>query len=308
MTSAAASPVDLHVHSLVSDGRDSPSDVIARASRRGVEVLAFADHSVVTWSEGLRSIAAAAGVCLAPAAMEVSCFQGSRKHHILIYGSASLNPELVALSTRPLIWKNQQYQRVIESLRARGAALLDLSEMLGASPAESDPLSIPRRMGSRTLVATNLAASAGIDFDAAYRCVRAEMEQGKPEGNRSQRLAATHLPALEVLKLADRTGAFSALAHPLWEAHRDDFELGLLLDDIELFAGHGLDGLETRSYHHPEADERAELRAALDRHDLLRVGGSDYHGNGRTDLGCNGLSREEWAHLVAAIGELVPTI
>ena len=40
--------IDLHTHSSVSDGTDSPTELVAAAAAAGVDVLALADHDTVS--------------------------------------------------------------------------------------------------------------------------------------------------------------------------------------------------------------------------------------------------------------------
>ena len=63
--------IDLHVHSSASDGTDAPAEVIRRAARAGLDVVALTDHDT---QAGLAEAQAAlpAGLTLVPG-MELSC-------------------------------------------------------------------------------------------------------------------------------------------------------------------------------------------------------------------------------------------
>jgi len=56
--------VDLHCHSTVSDGWLAPGDVVRRAARNGVEVLALTDHDEVSGIDEARAVAAVEGLRL----------------------------------------------------------------------------------------------------------------------------------------------------------------------------------------------------------------------------------------------------
>ena len=56
--------LDLHSHSIFSDGTLAPEDLVARAARRGVEVLALTDHDGTGGLAAARATAAAYGVRL----------------------------------------------------------------------------------------------------------------------------------------------------------------------------------------------------------------------------------------------------
>ena len=42
---------DLHVHSVFSDGRDTPRDIVISAIEKGVKTLGFSDHSYTEFDE-----------------------------------------------------------------------------------------------------------------------------------------------------------------------------------------------------------------------------------------------------------------
>ena len=50
--------IDLHAHSNASDGTDTPGELIEKASRRGIDVIALTDHDTTAgWSEARESFA-----------------------------------------------------------------------------------------------------------------------------------------------------------------------------------------------------------------------------------------------------------
>ena len=73
---------DLHVHSSASDGTDPPAEVMRRAARAGLDVVALTDHDTVAGHAEAR--AAAGPVTLLPG-MELSCRLDGRSLHLLAY-------------------------------------------------------------------------------------------------------------------------------------------------------------------------------------------------------------------------------
>ncbi|MBV9577729.1 MAG: PHP domain-containing protein, partial [Chloroflexi bacterium] len=49
--------IDLHVHTTASDGRLSPTDVVAAAAERGLDAIAITDHDVLSGIEEARAAA-----------------------------------------------------------------------------------------------------------------------------------------------------------------------------------------------------------------------------------------------------------
>src|SRR3972149_9228862 len=65
--SAAGYPIDLHTHSLRSDGAYEPGEVVRRAAARGVRILALSDHDTLAGVADAPGAGAALGVRIIPA-------------------------------------------------------------------------------------------------------------------------------------------------------------------------------------------------------------------------------------------------
>lgn len=76
------SPIDLHCHSLESDGELSPTEVVERAKANGVEILSLTDHDTISgWSEA-HEAAQRERISLI-SGIEFSCEWQGRTIHIL---------------------------------------------------------------------------------------------------------------------------------------------------------------------------------------------------------------------------------
>src|SRR6201989_782474 len=84
---------DLHVHSTASDGTDPPAEVMRRAARAGLDVVALTDHDTV--GGAAEACTAAGPVTLLPG-MELSCRLDGRSLHMLAYLFDPDRPELAA--------------------------------------------------------------------------------------------------------------------------------------------------------------------------------------------------------------------
>lgn len=73
---------DLHTHTVASDGTLTPTELVARASAAGIEVLAVTDHDTVDGLAEASVAAAAAGITLVPGA-ELSVTWGGRTIHVV---------------------------------------------------------------------------------------------------------------------------------------------------------------------------------------------------------------------------------
>src|SRR5690625_2707355 len=86
--------IDLHSHSSVSDGTDTPAEVIDQAVAAGLDVLALTDHDTVG---GLEEAAEhlPPGLTLVPG-MELSCAYAGSSVHLVSYLFDPEDPELLA--------------------------------------------------------------------------------------------------------------------------------------------------------------------------------------------------------------------
>src|SRR3970282_504428 len=84
-TTSAASPmrrVDLHTHSLQSDGTLAPAELVTRAHAAGVDVLALTDHDVTDGIAEAQSTANQLGITLI-AGVEISVTWLNQTLHIV---------------------------------------------------------------------------------------------------------------------------------------------------------------------------------------------------------------------------------
>lgn len=76
--------IDLHMHSTVSDGTDSPVRIVEKAKRAGIRTFSLTDHDSIDGAEYLMEYSPD-GVTFIPG-VEFSCYMDSGKCHILGYG------------------------------------------------------------------------------------------------------------------------------------------------------------------------------------------------------------------------------
>src|SRR4051812_27391298 len=88
-------PIDLHTHSSVSDGTQTPGELVREAAALGLGAVALTDHdSTAGWAEA-SAAALDAGIRLVPG-MELSTRVEWASVHILGYLLDPANPELAA--------------------------------------------------------------------------------------------------------------------------------------------------------------------------------------------------------------------
>ena len=268
---------DLHVHSNASDGSDPPAEVMRRAARAGLDVVALTDHDTVA---GHTEAAAAAGPVTLLPGMELSCRLNGRSLHLLAYMFDPDQPELAAELTRI---------RDDRVLRAR--AMVDKLAGLGVDVSWEQVAAI----AGQAVVGRPHIARAMADSGAIASPREAFTRDWIADGGRAYvgRYALDPVRAIDLVRAA---GGVTALAHP--RAGRDTWVTN---EQITRLAAAGLAGLEV---FHPDQSEAERARLIALAHDLAlaTTGGSDDHGS-LTDyrLGCETTSGEAYQDLLSLV-------
>ena len=272
MSDAAASgsvdrgEVDLHLHSTASDGTETPTEVVERAARRGLAGLSLTDHDTV---DGLEEAARAAeehGLRFLPGS-ELSANEPGSSIHILAYG---FDPEHAGFRDFLEGWREARAERaeeIVLRLRREG---LDLTMEHVRKQAGGDILT--RAHLGRALEAEGLVPDQKTAF-GRY------LSRGQPGF-----VEKPPLRPKEVCERVHEAGGVTLIAHP-GHSHT--------ADDIRRWVDDGIDGVEV--LHPANSPEVRRLMDALaDELDLLRSGGSDWHGpeDHRPDLGTEGVPVE----------------
>jgi predicted metal-dependent phosphoesterase TrpH len=268
---------DLHVHSTASDGTDPPAEVMRRAARAGLDVVALTDHDTVAGHA--EALAAAVPVTLLPG-MELSCRLDGRSLHMLAYLFDADQPELAAELTRI---------RDDRVLRAR--AMVDKLVGLGVDVSWEQVAAI----AGQAVVGRPHIARAMADSGAIASPREAFTRDWIADGGRAY-VGRYALDPVRAIGLVRAAGGVTALAHP--RAGRDTWVTN---EQITRLAAVGLAGLEV---FHPDQSgaERARLIAVAHDLALVTTGGSDDHGS-LTDyrLGCEITPWEAYQDLLSRV-------
>jgi predicted metal-dependent phosphoesterase TrpH len=245
---------DLHVHSSASDGTDPPAEVMRRAARAVLDVVALTDHDTVAGHAEAR--AAAGPVTLLPG-MELSCRLDGRSLHLLAYLFDPDQPGLAA-----------ELARIRDDRVLRARAMVDKLADLGVDISWEQVAAIAgEAVVGRPHIARAMAASGAI---AAPR--EAFTRDWIADGGRAY-VGRYALDPARAIGLVRAAGGVAVLAHP--RAGRDTWVSD---EQITRLAAAGLAGLEV---FHPDqsAAERARLLALAHDLGLVATGGSDDHGS-----------------------------
>jgi hypothetical protein len=258
--------IDLHAHSTVSDGTDSPAGLVAAAAAAGVGVLALTDHDTTGgWDEaaaalpaGMRLVRGAEFSCTSPCGRE-----GERdvSVHLLGYLFDPAHPAIVAEQER---LRGERYARLVgmtERMAADGYPV-DVDAVFAHLP---EGASAGRPHLARALVAAGVVGSV----DQAF----AELLF---TGSRYY-VPKADTPVRAAVEMVTAAGGVAVFAHALARRRGRVVEPSVI---VELAAA-GLAGVEVDHPDHAPED-RALLRDLAAEHGLLATGSSDYHGTNKT--------------------------
>lgn len=264
--------IDLHTHSAVSDGTDTPTRLVLNAVTAGLDVIGLTDHDTFDGVAEAVEAAKRVGIKVMPG-MEMSTEVQGHSVHLLVYGADPYHLPLVEELARIRVGRTGRLAKMADKLTALGypITLEDISTAAGSAPSVGRP-HVADAMVAKGYVATRDEAFAKF------------LDQNGPG------YVSRYAPSLEdAIDLAHDARGIAILAHP-WG--RDGLEV-LPAEYLQrLVNQHSLEGIEVDHQDH----DRAKRELLFDmgaRMGLLRTGGSDYHGAGKVDhaLGCN-LTRE----------------
>ena len=256
--------IDLHTHSIRSDGTDTPAELMTKAAAAGLDVIALTDHDTTAgWQEATEALPA--GLRLVPG-VELSCIAHNAQServsiHLLAY--------LFDPASQPLV-KEQQRLRMARKQRLRKMADMMADDGLPIDPDEvmagfAENTSAGRPHLGAALIRAGLVDSMDEAFSRFF-------------GSKGKYYVPSPNIAIEsAIDLIKQAGGVTVLAHPFAQAR------GKILDAdmIAKLAEHGLAGVEVDHYQHDQ-QARAQLRGLAKELSLIVTGSSDYHGRNKT--------------------------
>jgi len=269
--------IDLHTHSSVSDGTETPTQLVRAAVEAGLTAVALTDHDSTAGWEEAATAARGTGLTVIPG-MELSTNFGPASVHMLAYLFDPNNAQIVTETARIRDGRLHRAERIVN--RIAEDYLLTWDDVLAQS---IDGGTIGRPHIADALVARGHVANRSAAFESILHW---------RSGYYEKYYAPSPLRGVEMVVGA---GGVPVLAHPATHGREhmiDEKSLGTLVDA-------GLFGLEV---HHrdntPDGKERLlELAAKFG---LEITGSSDYHGLGKPNrLAENTTSPEVLERLIA---------
>ena len=262
-TPPSPSTVDLHTHTLRSDGLLTPAELVGAAAAAGVRLLAITDHDTLAGVRELRRGTLPAGLELV-AGIEINTVVEHREHvmegevHVLGLGVDPDDDALEAALSRQRDARRVRFDRMVGKLRDQG---VPIDAALEGLPATTDEDALGRPRLARALIKCGYATSVEDAF-------RQHLSRGRPAYVPRQGLGPR-----EAIRAIRDAGGLASLAH---YAEASDHLLW-----VRALIEMGLNGLEVyyRAY---DQETVANLHRIATDLRLVMTGGTDYHGDRET--------------------------
>lgn len=252
--------LDLHMHTTVSDGTDTPAELLLHVREAGIDVFSVTDHDAIAGCEQMRTLLRPDDprfIC----GVEFSCKDALGKYHILGYGYDPNAAPIRAIVAQGHAYRMKKLTERLQWLQTEfGITFPDADvEALYAQPNPGKPHL------ANLMVRFGYAASRERAFADCLNRMQIDEHHVRPEEAIAGILGAGGIPVL---------------AHPCF-GDGDQHVFGdELYERVRRLKGFGLLGLEAYYSGFSEA-QRNEVSALADALDLYISAGSDYHGKNK---------------------------
>lgn len=265
--------VDLHLHSHVSDGHLSPSQLVRTAAAAGLGAIALTDHDTAAGVEEAVEAARGTAVRVIPG-IEISTRWQEHEFHILGYWIDPRAPSILHHQEHALRRRALRMEKMVQRLNEMGVPVT-FEQVVAAAGPEAHALGRPHL--ARALLDGGHTRFHGEAFSRYI-------------GDGGPAFIAENFPLpREAIDAIHAAGGLAVWAHP---------PLDLFTSVLPHFVGWGIDGVECFRPNLTGADMQL-LEHTARAHGLLVTGGSDWHGPHRSALGDFALRAEEVAPLLA---------
>ncbi|WP_028579190.1 PHP domain-containing protein [Desulfogranum japonicum] len=250
--------IDLHTHSIFSDGSLQPEELVDLALHRGVRVLSLTDHDTVEGQADMIRYGSEKGLEIIPG-IEVSACYGKNSVHILGYGIDFRSTELLTWLERLQDGREERNIKIVKSLQDAGIDI-NLQEVKEGSV---------QGLTGRPHIAQLLIEKRVVrNFDEAFRRY---LGRGQPAWHKRFCYSA-----IDTIAMIHNLGGIAVIAHP-GQLDPQGKTLPAILRELQL---RGLDGVEVYYPSHSRKLKKKLLQLCQDIN-LVVTGGSDYHGETR---------------------------
>lgn len=259
MTTDDTRLIDMHVHSNISDGTFSPSQVTELAYKAGLSAYALTDHDTVFGIAEAMSTNLPIEVI---PGIELSAGYGHKDIHILGYYIDHTSQKLLKVSEEVIKERDWRNEKMAANLTTAGIDIT-VDKIRG-----KDKNSVLTRAHfARYLLSNNYVKNMGEAFEKYLGFTTPYYVERK------------YLSPEECIQLINDCGGHAVLAHPM-QYKLPSRELEALIVRLK---NEGLYGIEA-IYSTYTNEEQAIVRSLAHRYSLYITGGSDFHGTNKPDI------------------------
>ena len=243
---------DLHIHTTASDGRSTPAEILQYAQNHGLETIAITDHDTVKGYLKARELVGDRDIELLSGAEFTADFNG-RECHLLAYCFDADHSAIRRLVVHHYRSRLERGKWIVDQLSKQGLDV-DINEV----KAEANGANIGRPHIASVLVDKGYVAS----FKEAFIRYLSDESLGEIHND--------YYTVKGIVEAVKKAGGAVVIAHPGKMYSQQELE-----ELVDL----GIDGIEfIHPSHNYEMQRRIEEFA--EEHNLLKTGGSDFHGSG----------------------------
>lgn len=240
--------IDLHNHSIYSDGLFTPKELVEIAKREGVDCFALTDHDSVFGCDEILSYAKFSGIQVI-CGMELSTeYKGHSVHIVCLFPKNIVPKEMCTFSYEKKKEREKRAVLMMERIRDIYQVKIDLDDLL-----QNNEIITRANMGYNIAKCNNITEKeAEIYIDNKSKAY----------------IPSTKLTVEEGLSLVKPTGCVTILAHPCL----------LPRNIVEELVQLGIDGIEVKYPKNKPTDEEF-FRSLAKTYHLYISAGSDFHGD-----------------------------
>jgi predicted metal-dependent phosphoesterase TrpH len=245
--------IDLHMHTLFSDGSVRPEDLVQLAVDNNLEAIAITDHDTTESLKHAQKAAEGLALEIIPG-IEVNTVWKEKEIHILGYYINPEDPTLQAVIENHRNSRVVQIQEMAQKLKAKARLNICFEDIVKEA---SDIGTIGRPHVARAIIAKGGAATISQAFNKFLnpRC----------ETYVRRKTVSPH----EAVEAIHESGGIAVIAHP--------GDLEIIEELAEDLMNYGLRGLE--AYHRSHSPALIEFHCSLaEKLGLIVTGGTDFHG------------------------------
>ena len=252
--------IDLHMHT-ISDGTDTPEELLSVVKSAGITHFSITDHDAVAGAKIMMDLLSPGDPLFIPG-VEFSCKDDLGKYHILGYGFDPSSPSILKVVEKG-------HENRMTEVRARIKALKDERSIV-----------FPKEEIEKLMALPNPGKPHIGNLMVKYGYAESRKDAITGIINKLS-VKSLDLAPDEVIDAIKNAGGVSVLAHPAFGSGTQKIFGKELESRVDHLIAMGLQGIE--AYYSTFTKEiRDEVLLIAEKRGLLITCGSDYHGNNKT--------------------------